>query len=466
MKCPYCKKDIEVNMTFCPHCMSVLKDADVEEFLKVDEIDAQKDPKDVSIKEFIADVIEGDDVEESANSETQNLNENNEQVEINSPEIEIVSPETEEEPIQEDESEQKNIEEEYTPEFQQQAPEEPQSPIWAALWAVLTVLVLGVCIFGYFAYKKYSAPVEYFGLLMPHADIDAADSSIDTRAAATKINEGEFSLSQYMKEAHSQKNKNKLFGIFYNNILYYTEVMGYKYNEQMYDKCSPLQIDDRPGVQTYDCDGLELKFNVKVEYDTDYEGKPYHYTLINDVKITSPETKSIYPVGDGEGGYVFLPDYSYLDAVYSKYLTQDWQDYLKLKAGEQDDLDNKPMFADGYLTVDLKRLADWIIWLNEFNKKYPKFELSSKVIKDIHEYTGVLLWTEYRTFDSATNKMTAKAKLAYEYFINKADEKSEEYQVVKECYEALKAQDYQYNPDFREVIEKWNKKWAKENNIE
>lgn len=461
MKCPYCKKEIEVNMTFCPHCMSVLKDADVEEFLKVDEIESEKDPKDVSIKDFIT------EEEEITEEPTEEIIEENETIEEYTQEpqvedisdIEIVPPEEKTQDYkEEDEKEQQYFQYNENIGHSHQQEEEPQSPIWAALWAILTVLILGVGVFGYFAYQKYSAPIEFFGLLKPHAGIDAADSSIDTRAAATKINEGESSLNQYLKEAHSQKNKNKLFGIFFDNIIYYTEVMTYKHNEQMFENCAPLVIDDRPGIQTYDCDGLELTFNVKVEYDTDYQGNPYHYSLQNDMKITSPETKAVYPAGNGEGGYTFLPDYSYLDAMYSKYLTPDWQDYLKLKAGEQDDLNNQAMFADGYLNVDLKKVADWIILLNEFNKKYPKFEYAQNVKKDIHEYTNILLWTEYRTFDPATNKMMAKAKLAYEYFLNKGDEKSEEYQVVKECYEALKAQDYSYNPDFRDIIEKWNKK--------
>jgi len=464
MKCPYCKKEIEVNMTFCPHCMSVLKDADVEEFLKVDEIESEKDPKDVSIKDFIT------EEEEVTEEPTEEIIEENKTIEEYTQEsqtedisdVEIVPPEEETQDYKEEDEKEKQYfqyNENIAPSHQQE--EKPQSPIWAALWAILTVLILGVGVFGYFAYQKYSAPIEFFGLLKPHAGIDAADSGIDTRAAATKINEGEFSLNQYLKEAHSQKNKNKLFGIFFNNIIYYTEVMTYKHNEQMFNNCAPLVIDDRPGIQTYDCDGLELTFNVKVEYDTDYQGNPYHYSLQNDMKITSPETKAVYPAGNGEGGYTFLPDYSYLDAMYSKYLTPDWQDYLKLKAGEQDDLNNQAMFADGYLNVDLKKVADWIILLNEFNKKYPKFEYAQNVKKDINDYTNILLWTEYRTFDPATNKMMAKAKLAYEYFLNKGDEKSEEYKVVKECYEALKAQDYSYNPNFRDIIEKWNKKLQK-----
>ena len=461
MKCPYCKKEIEVNMTFCPHCMSVLKDADVEEFLKVDEIESQKDPKDVSIKDFITEEEEEENNEQptdeiSVENET-TTEDTEEQQAQDSPEVEIVPPEEENKNYEEEEKFSQNYKNTAVP---QQSVEESQSPIWAALWAILTVLILGVGVFGYFAYQKYTTPIEFFGLLKPHANIDAADSSIDTRAAATKINEGEFSLNQYLKETHSQKNKNKLFGIFFDNITYYTEVMTYKHNEQMSENCAPIIIDDRPGIQTYDCDGLELTFNVKVEYDTDYQGNPYHYSLQNDIKITSPEIKSVYPAGNGEGGYTFLPDYSYLDAMYSKYLTPDWQDYLKLKAGEQDDLDNQAMFADGYLNVDLKKIADWIILLNEFDKKYPKFEYAQNVKKDINNYTNILLWTEYRTFDPATNKMMAKAKLAYEYFLNKGDEKSEEYQVVKECYEALKAQDYRYNPDFRDIIEKWNKKCA------
>lgn len=334
-----------------------------------------------------------------------------------------------------------------------------QGPLWAALWAILSVLVLGVFTFGYLLYAKYSAPVESFGQLTLHPEFEDVESGPDAKVAIKKINDGEISLEQYLKEKHPQKNKNTLFGIFYDNINFYTEIITYKFNEQVQEKCIPLEIIEQPGLQKYSCAGINLGIETKIEYETDYEGNPYHYPVINKTTIISPQIPSVKAVADGENGFVYLPNFEYMETEYAKYLTPDWQDYLRIKAIQEIDLENKPMFSDGYLTIELKQLADWIITLQDFNKKYPKFELNKNITKDIHSYTSTLILTEYRVFDPTTDKLLVKARQAYEYFLEKADTKSEEYQAVKECYEALKLNDFKYNSEYRESFDKWNKKW-------
>ena len=91
-------------------------------------------------------------------------------------------------------------------------------------------------------------------------------------------------------------------------------------------------------------------------------------------------------------------------------------------------------------------MANFIIALQNFKEKYPNFSMLEEVNKDMGRYVVNVILNTYLTFDyNNNNTITPEAKQAYEKFLNEADNKSNEYKVIKEAYDIVKKHNYKYS---------------------
>lgn len=171
-------------------------------------------------------------------------------------------------------------------------------------------------------------------------------------------------------------------------------------------------------------------------------------------KIIKPLNNSLLLSYYGEGSYSFLIDYEYLYQTYGKYLSDDYRNYLKIKAQELAIMDYRRMHSDGYLIVNESILVDGILEREKYFSSMNYSELRDLIKDEIRIYTSNVLWNK-TTFNYQNGIINYNAKSAYEKLLKYADKSSEEYKVTNKAYHILKANNFKSSEDFRITLDKY-----------
>ncbi len=253
-------------------------------------------------------------------------------------------------------------------------------------------------------------------------------------------------MKTYLNGIHLQQNKDKIFQMFLGRLSSEVE----KYNDLM-------NWFDFYDYYEYEYEILQSGHPAtikRIELTPKIKTNEYGETM--KIYLTSPKMPLMEYVYIGEGAHQTVIDYRYLSENYSMLLGKPFKEYLAIKAKEETDLDGGSYYQDAALGVSKKCLVDWIIALQNFRKKYPKFVSDNMQIEqDINTYTSDLISDLYQTFDFGNDKMYPECKKAYEDFLNRADKDTPEYKVVKECYEILKRYDFKSNDEFWSMLKSY-----------
>ena len=175
--------------------------------------------------------------------------------------------------------------------------------------------------------------------------------------------------------------------------------------------------------------------------------------VFDKVEIKEPSIPLIRLAYAGEGYFVAELNYYYLNAVYSKDLSKEFKDYLKLKMKEQKDQGSSTYVMDGAISVSKENLKDYIISWYKFSKKYPNFR-KDEIDHIIMVYTADLIFDTYSTFNLSDNTMYPEAKQAYEELLNSIDKNSIPYKYVSKYYEMLKSNNFKWTQEFSDKYHK------------
>lgn len=267
---------------------------------------------------------------------------------------------------------------------------------------------------------------------------------MDFRGAIQAIYNLEKDLSSYFTEDHSIKNNDKLFLLFLRDIHEYSKV---------------ATIDATENIDFFDDSKIDKNFYIEqgilFKYKYDEDGGFNNHTFI----LISPSLNSIKYVSEGEGSIGPKINYKNLTNLYSRYLSKELQDYLKIKCIEEKDLNGSNYFAYGSgAAVNSDKLVDWIVYWQDFLKKYPKFIMKQQIKKNIAWYSSELVYTKYGTFCSLDDdiiELDKHAKKSYEDALARFDKKSKEYKDVKKIYDYLKKNNFKVK--WQDFQEKYNK---------
>lgn len=200
-------------------------------------------------------------------------------------------------------------------------------------------------------------------------------------------------------------NSDKLFEVFYNNLL---------------NLCRHINVDD------------VAKTSCSDSYD------------FNSCKeILTPNTELVrYSINNWSGIWVDVP---YIEKRYSKFLNSKWKEYLKLKT------DSKiPDMELGYYNEDKNVISEVIAWQN-FSSKYPDF-MKENIKSDLKFLTTYIMYQ-----DNSSGNFIVKS--AYDEFLNKVNQNTEEYKVVKRCHDVLEKNNFEANSEFFKCIADWNQSY-------
>lgn len=254
-------------------------------------------------------------------------------------------------------------------------------------------------------------------------------------------------MKTYLNGIHLQQNKDKVFQVFLERLSREVE----KYNELMnwFDFYDYYEYEYEILLSGHPITIKRIELTPKI--------KTTEYGETMKIYLTSPKMPLMEYVYIGEGAHQTVIDYRYLNENYSKLLGKPFKEYLAIKAKEETDLDGGAYYQDAALGVSKKCLVDWILALQNFRKKYPKFVNNNMQIEqDINRYTSDLILDVYQTFDFSNDKMYPECKKAYEEFLNRADKNTSEYKVVKDCYDILKRYDFKSNEEFISVLKSYS----------
>lgn len=206
---------------------------------------------------------------------------------------------------------------------------------------------------------------------------------------------------------------------------------------QRYSELLNKNLDFFTPSMPVDNNGLSLNSKDNVSYRIQFKNTVYREFVSGE--ISNPNCPALKLVYAGEGTLITVLNYSYLANNESK-LGFAIQDYLKLRAKEQKVLGNNDYVLDGYLSVSMSTLTDWIIMWQKFLEENPRFYLKDVVEQDIHKYTFDFA-THERLFDF-DDVATKEGKKEYQAFLNKVNPKTESYKFVKKCYDLLEMDNF------------------------
>lgn len=239
-------------------------------------------------------------------------------------------------------------------------------------------------------YKSIQAPeTRYF-----------FQSGLTPKEAIDRMNMESEDLLKLLSSFNFSKRKSNVFGMFLDNLKYYKD------------------------------------FNSDLPETIDKEGIYSGVRISKDLKILNPKAPffKIVDYGEYDGRSVrnIEINYEYLDKTYSKYLTNDWKEYLSItnrikSYGNDWKFDKEP---------PMEEVFNWIIFYEKFIKKYPNFYYISEIKEKPKSYINrILIYTSNYSFKQ--NGELTKIKNAYENFIKNVPKDSDSYKYIKEVYDIL-----------------------------
>ncbi len=249
-------------------------------------------------------------------------------------------------------------------------------------------IIFAFCIIGIFAFTLPKADISTYMSVVPIEQTEI--KNMTERQALDILVQQETDLDKYISK-HPNANIDKLFETFYRNVLLFT---GKK-----------SDMDSKLSFDIYDYAENEQKsFIVK--------NITINYTNEDAYKITNPQTDIIRIVPIEEGIWGAEINDEYMIKKYSKNLSKEWKEYLKI-------------FSDN----------NW--WLDSFYDEikflsiYPNFCMQDIINSDLKNYMS--RFSEYKNYycDSDNDKAL------YQKFLSIKDNNIQEYKNIKQWYASL-----------------------------
>ena len=320
---------------------------------------------------------------------------------------------------------------------------------------LLALILLYLLIFGGIkAYNSISKQMNNptYKTIIEHETISAKDNPLYASDAINILNKQSADLMELLKSKQSKRRKNNVFSTFYENLIYYNNVV----IERTGGETSIWNPRFERGKKDF-ISGLIIEPIM----EKDYIGPA-------GLKIITPSADYIEFISAGEGYFVTTINYNYIYNTYSEYLDKNWKEYLEIRKKERNDLGDSSYYDDGCIMPSKQKLMEWIISWQNFQKKYPKFK-SKEIDILLSRYTADFILGYENSYgitfeDYSDNaKLRPEAKTDYETFLKKVNPKTKEYKIVEKCYNALKTHDFKDNKEFSAYLEEWRNKYSDEN---
>lgn len=122
------------------------------------------------------------------------------------------------------------------------------------------------------------------------------------------------------------------------------------------------------------------------------------------------EKTGLYPSTYFGINFFFVEDSEFLYNTFSKYLPEDWQEFLKIRSQEK-----LPYMGDGSSVLKPSVLGDRIARWEGFIKKYPYWDNSKEVHLLLHDYSEEYVWGKYHKLYISDTQYRLDKKWVDEY---------------------------------------------------
>lgn len=278
-----------------------------------------------------------------------------------------------------------------------------------------------------------------------------------------KQKQKEVIMKNYISKIHLTKNKDKVFEIYYNNLIGICNLFNKliwreedaessitSFNSQL-NEGNPAFFGNVYSDDEINKTYIRIMPTMKIE-------PVYNRKIIDTLNITYPQVPFIKMVYAGEGYFESSINYKYLNEKYSSFLSKSFKDFILLKQEEEKFLDGNAYYIDATVSLSKKQLLDLIISWQKFRENYPNFK-QEDVTKTLKIYTSDFMCGSDNsfgfTFDYLDNRLLPEAKKAYEEFLSSVNPKTKEYNIVKTCYNILKEHNYKATNEFFICVENY-----------
>lgn len=211
----------------------------------------------------------------------------------------------------------------------------------------------------------------------------------------------------------------------------------YKYLTDKYNLLFDILVDYNYSGFIEDCQPEQIIYSgitFKLIYDT-----------WDIYKIIKPKTELFTWQINREFQTLSIND-NYLYDKYSKYLSQELQEFLYLSKTNRE-----PFSADGGYNATKEELYNFIKSWREFSIKYPNFKLKNYVEGEIN-FFAINFINIFYDYDDDTLILDDKVKDIFEKYLSETDSEYSEYQIILRAYEILKDYDFKFSDEYYNYV--------------
>lgn len=221
-------------------------------------------------------------------------------------------------------------------------------------------------------------------------------------------------------EVYSKEAKSKIFKTFYQNQLVLNKLIADKFYDFDLSDYGTIDLEE---LCQYIYGGLFGYQNVSFQGGYFENGDAFLISV-------NPENNLIKIVYGGEGSLSSVLNNEFLYDSYRQYLTNDWIEFLKVESKYSP----TAFYEYGGDSLSMLDKAKYIIELENFKKRFPRFNFSKYVKRKIADRVYGLLFNQNMPVETINKEIEEGVK----FYLSNGDKKTEYYLKTKKRYEELK----------------------------